>query len=180
MFPQYDVKYVYGIIMDTCKQYRYFVNEYSMLTLLLDIIISIDRIKNDLSLQDQSPFQNSNTPEELFVKDIIGHIEEHFKIVYNDLELNEIAIIIVSSLVKNNYSDITMENIEQSIEPDCTALIQPINTHLMNYDFIDLENDKFMSRLILHINNLLQRLKKKYTKKKSAYGAYKDIVPDDI
>ncbi|MDR2096950.1 MAG: helix-turn-helix domain-containing protein [Spirochaetaceae bacterium] len=45
VFPQYDVKFVYNTIIDTCKRHHFFVNEYSLLTLLLDIVISIDRIK---------------------------------------------------------------------------------------------------------------------------------------
>jgi lichenan operon transcriptional antiterminator len=58
-----------------------------------------------------------------------------------------------------------MENIEQFVDADCAALIQPLKTHLASYDFIDVENGKFMSRLILHVNNLLLRLKKAYTRK---------------
>jgi lichenan operon transcriptional antiterminator len=169
VFPRYDIKYAYHVIVDTCKEHHFFVNEYSLLTLLLDIVISIDRIKNDFSLPEKTAEaeqeQVFDNPEELLVKDIIRRMEAHFCITYNELELAEITVIIVSSLVKTDFDAITMKNIEQFISADCAALIQPLRAHLASYDFIDTENDKFMSRLILHINNLLLRLKKQYIRK---------------
>jgi lichenan operon transcriptional antiterminator len=164
-FPQHDVRYVYRTILDTCREHRFFVNEYSLLTLLLDIVISIDRIKKDFAMPDKPAGQNSDTPEYLLVGDIINRLEEHFHITYNDFERNEITVIIVSSLIKTGLDDITMENVEQFVDADCAALIQPLKVRLASYDFIDVENGKFMSRLMLHINNLLLRLKKGYTRK---------------
>jgi lichenan operon transcriptional antiterminator len=180
VFPRYDVKYVYNAIFDTCKQHRFFVNEYSLLTLLLDIIISIDRIKNNFSPQGRlvrKDKQDFDTPEHLLVKDIIRRIEGHFRITYNDPELNEIMVIIVSSLMKTGSGDITMENIGQFVSADCAALIQPLKTHLSNYDFIDVDNGKFMTRLVLHVNNLLMRLKKDYIRKNPLTGHIKTSCP---
>jgi lichenan operon transcriptional antiterminator len=68
-------------------------------------------------------------------------------------------------LIKTGIDDITMENVEQFVDADCAALIQPLKVCLAGYDFIDVENGKFMSRLILHVNNLFLRLKKGYTRK---------------
>jgi lichenan operon transcriptional antiterminator len=165
VFPQHDVKYVYHTILNTCREYHFFVNEYSLLTLLLDIVIGIDRIKKDFVMPDKPAAQDTDTPEYLLAGDIIRRLEEHFYITYNDFERNEITVIIASSLIKSGLDDITMEDVEQFVDADCAALIQPLKTRLASYDFIDIENSKFMSRLVLHVNNLLLRLKKGYTRK---------------
>jgi lichenan operon transcriptional antiterminator len=164
-FPHHDVRYVYHTVLNACKEQRFFVNEYSLLTLLLDIVISIDRIKKDFVVVDKPAGQDLGTPEYLLAKDIIRRLEEHFHITYNDFEKNEMTVIIASSLIKTGLDSITMENVERFVDADCVALIQPLKTHLASYDFIDVENSKFMSRLILHMNNLLLRLKKGYTRK---------------
>jgi lichenan operon transcriptional antiterminator len=177
VFPLYDVKYVYNAILDTCREHRFFVNEYSLLALLLDIVIGVDRIKNGFALPGGLLKQGFAAPEELLAKDIARRIERCFHITYNDTELNEIAVIIAGSLIKTGFDAVTMNNIEQFVDRDCAALIQPLRDHLENYDFIDVHNDKFMSRLILHVNNLLLRLKKQYTRKNPLAGHIKTSCP---
>jgi lichenan operon transcriptional antiterminator len=164
-FPRHDVKYVYHTILNTCKEHHFFVNEYSLPALLLDIVISIDRIKRNFAMTGRPASHDLDTPEHLLAKDIVRRLEDHFHITYNDSEINEITMIIISNLIKADFKAVTMGNIEQFVNADCAALIQPLKAHLASYDFIDVENDKFMSRLILHINNLLLRLKKGYTRK---------------
>jgi lichenan operon transcriptional antiterminator len=165
VFPQHDVKFIYNTIIEVCKQHHFFVNEYSLLTLILDMAISIDRIKNNFAVPDEAPNEDFEKPEYLPAKDIIRRMEEHFKIKYNDLEISGIAHIIVGHLIRIDLNAVNMENIGQFVDKDCAALIEPLKIHLSGYDFIDAENDKFMLRLILHINNLLLRLKKRYTRK---------------
>jgi lichenan operon transcriptional antiterminator len=177
VFPRHDVKFVYNTIIDTCKQHHFFINEYSLLTLLLDIVISIDRIKNDFTMPDEHIKQELNMPEYLAAKDIIRRMETHFNITYNDLEMNGTALVIVSNLIKTDIDAINMENIEQFVDKDCAVMIQSIKTHLSGYDFVDVSNDKFMSRLILHINNLLRRLKKRYTRKNPLTEHIKTYCP---
>jgi lichenan operon transcriptional antiterminator len=164
-FPQYDVPYVYHTIQDVCKAHHFFVNEYSLLTLLLDMVIGIDRIKKNFAMPDKPPDGVPHTPEQPVVKDLIRRLEAYFHITYNDLERNEMGVIIGSSLIKTGIDAVTMENIERFVDADCAALIPPLKSRLARYDFIDTDNGKFMSRLILHVNNLLLRLKRGYTRK---------------
>jgi lichenan operon transcriptional antiterminator len=164
-FPLHDVRYVYRTIQDICKAHRFFVNEYSILTLLLDIVISIDRVKKNLRLPDAPAKKLPDTPEQLLVNDLIRRLETHFRISFNDVETNEISVIIAGSLIKTDVGAVTLENIERFVDADCAALIQPLREELANYDFIDVENDKFMSRMMLHVNNLLLRLKQGHSRK---------------
>jgi lichenan operon transcriptional antiterminator len=177
VFPQYNVKYVYNTILETCKQHHFFMNEYSLLTLLLDIIISIDHIKNDYTLPEKFFDQDTITPEYLLAQDIARRLEEHFHITYNDFELNEIMVIIVSNLIKADFDKITMKNIDKYVDADCNALIQQLKTQMAGFDFIDVDNDKFMTRFMLHINNLLMRLKNNYERKNPLTDHIKTSCP---
>jgi lichenan operon transcriptional antiterminator len=165
VFPRYNVQYVYNTILDACKLYHFFVNEYLLLTLVLDIVIGIDRIKNDFALSGKPCTCDSTTPEYLLAREIIRRIETYFGITYNDFELSAITGIITGNLVKTGSAAITMKNIGRFVDPDCAALIKPLKTFLSSCDFVDVDNDKFMSRFILHINNLLLRLKTQYVRK---------------
>jgi lichenan operon transcriptional antiterminator len=172
VFPRYNVKYVYNTILETCKRHHSFVNEYSLLSLLLDIAIGIDRIKNGCALPNQSfdkwereGKQDTATPEYILARDIAGHLEDYFHIAYNDFELNEITAIIVSNLIRADFDKIAMNNIDKYVNADCYALITPLKTQMASFDFIDADNNTFMTRFMLHINNLLLRLKNNYERK---------------
>src|SRR5476649_347840 len=54
VFPDYDVELLVSILVEACKSFHYFINEYALLSLVLDVVISIDRIKNNASFT-QSP-----------------------------------------------------------------------------------------------------------------------------
>ncbi|MDR2662974.1 MAG: PTS sugar transporter subunit IIA [Treponema sp.] len=177
VFPRYNIQYVYNAILDICKRHHFFVNEYSLLTLVLDIVISIDRIKNDFALPGKPCRCGGRTPERLLAREITGRIETYFGITYNDLELNELTGIITGNLVKTDSSAVTMENIRGFVDPACAALIEPVKALLSSYDFVDVANDAFMSRFILHLNNLLTRLKTQYVRKNPLTAHIKTSCP---
>jgi lichenan operon transcriptional antiterminator len=176
-FPQHDVRYVYTTVLETCKRHYFFVNEYSLLILLLDIIISVDRIKNSYTLPDKLFDHTVVTAEYRLAQDIVRRLEDHFHITYNKFELNEIMIMIISSLIKADFNEITMQNIDSYVDADCSALLEPLRAQMASFDFIDVDNDKFMTRFMLHINNLLMRLKNNYERKNPLTGHIKTSCP---
>jgi lichenan operon transcriptional antiterminator len=177
IFPQYNVKYVYNTIMEICKRHCFFVNEYSLLTLVLDIMIGVERIKNDYTLPEKLFYQDDVTPEYILARDIVSRLEGYFNITYNNFELNEIMVIIVSNLIKSDFDKITMKDIDKYVNADCYALVQPLRTQMASFDFIDVDNDKFMTRFMLHINNLLIRLKNNYERKNPLADHIKTSCP---
>ncbi|MDR1249460.1 MAG: PRD domain-containing protein [Treponema sp.] len=177
VFPKYNIKYVYNTILEICKRHSFFINEYSLLTLLLDIIISIDRIKNDYTFPNKSFDRDTASPEYLLTRDIVNNLEDYFHIAYNDFELNEILSIIVSNVIKTDFDKISMENIDKYVNVDCNVLIQPLRAQMASFDFIDVDNDKFMTRFMLHINNLLMRLKNNYERKNPLTNHIKTSCP---
>lgn len=46
-FPNIDVEFIHDCVLTTLEAHRYFVNEYSMVNLVLHIAIAIDRIQSD-------------------------------------------------------------------------------------------------------------------------------------
>jgi lichenan operon transcriptional antiterminator len=107
-FPRCDARYVYDTIKDVCKAHRFFVNEYSLLTLLLDIVISVDRITKKRALPEgagaEPEKEAPDTPEQALVDDLVRRLEERFHIVYNSRERNEIAVIMAGSLIKSGLT----------------------------------------------------------------------------
>jgi lichenan operon transcriptional antiterminator len=175
-FPRYNVQFVYSTVVESCKARGFFINEYTILALVLDIIISIDRIKRHFGLSERALYENSGD-EQLLVLDIIRRIEEHFHITYDRFESSELAVIIAGNLIKSNQGSISMNSIRQFVDPLCAGLIDPLGEQLANYDFIDMNNARFMPRFILHINNLVLRLKNRYARKNPLTGHIKTSCP---
>lgn len=97
-FPGFNVELLKTIIQEQCKKYHYFVNDYALMNLVLDIIIGIYRIKNERTFG--SPRKNkaqAGVREQELARKIAAEIESGFEISYSPVELEELTIILLRS-----------------------------------------------------------------------------------
>jgi len=163
VFPDYDVELLVSILVEACKSFHYFINEYALLSLVLDVVISIDRIKNNASFtQSPGDMRKYGEREITLAKRVIGDIERHFAVVYNPLEMEGLTVVLLSSLIKIDMDEINVDNIESIAGKECMQLVRSLCQEMRRYDFIDENNDEFLVRFSIHIKNLLIRLRHGY------------------
>ncbi|MDR2538230.1 MAG: PTS sugar transporter subunit IIA [Bifidobacteriaceae bacterium] len=63
-FPEYDVGALKNLLLEICNQNSYFINEYALIGLVLDLLIKIVRIKNNAN---QSQVDNFHPPAAPFL-----------------------------------------------------------------------------------------------------------------
>ncbi|MHC0463062.1 BglG family transcription antiterminator [Kosakonia cowanii] len=167
-FQKYDINLLVSILIESCKSWRYFINEYALLSLILDVVISIDRIRNDHTFNHCTNVQPSTIKRKFeehetnFAHKVISDIEHHFGVTYNELEAEALTVVLLSSLIRIDMDEIHADNIEELAGKECMELIKLLREEIQRYNFIDGESEQFLVRFTIHIKNLLVRLQHGY------------------
>ncbi len=159
IFPQYDIDQLVYILVEACKVYHYFINEYALLSLVLDVVISIDRIRNNCTFT-QPPIgeRRYDEHEMTLARQVIADIERSFDVIYTPQETEGLTVVLLSSLIRIDMGEIHAGNIEALAGKECMDLVRALREEMRRYDFIDGDSEQFLVRFTIHIKNLLVRL----------------------
>lgn len=157
-FPDIDVEFIRKTLIEILDKHQYFINDYSLINLLLHLTIAVDRIQNQ-SIHDE---QNSQS-EKLFLneytvaQEILEKLAQKFQITYDNTEINELSLLIITRATSLNYKKISKANIEQYIGKDLLAIVHELINSINIFFHKNLFDEDFLVRFALHIRNLLIR-----------------------
>ena len=96
-FEGIDVTFIKDTILNKFEEYHYFINDYSLENLVLHAVITIDRIRNGYSATDEKRSVSLLRSHEYdLARSIVSILEEHFSIRFNEVEVTEFAMLILS------------------------------------------------------------------------------------
>lgn len=163
IFPEIEIELIKDSLLEIFDRFHYFVNDYSLINLVLHITIAIDRIRNrNVNTEDIRDMPPISSHEYELARNIARKIEEDFRIEYNQAEVYELALLLISRATAIDYQSITVSNLEDFITPECLALVKELISDVNSFYYIDLTEPEFLIRFALHIRNLLQRSKNNY------------------
>lgn len=163
IFPEIQIELIKDSLLEIFDRFHYFVNDYSLINLVLHITIAIDRIRNrNVNTEDIRDMPPISSHEYELARGIARKIEQDFRIEYNQAEVYELALLLISRATAIDYQSITVSNLEDFITPECLALVRELISDVNSYYYIDLTEPEFLIRFALHIRNLLQRSKNNY------------------
>lgn len=163
IFPEIEIELIKDSLLEIFDRFHYFVNDYSLINLVLHITIAIDRIRNrNVNTEDIHDMPPISSHEYELVRNIARKIEEDFQIEYNQAEVYELALLLISRATAIDYQSITVSNLGDFITPECLALVKELISDVNSFYYIDLTEPEFLIRFALHIRNLLQRSKNNY------------------
>lgn len=167
-FLEIDVNFIRNTILDVLNEYHYFINDYSLINLVLHIVIAIERIK-DHCTQNEHPASSIEprllSHEYELSRKVISRLEAHFGIIFPDNETSETALLLISRATSLNYQTITVDNLENYIGKNCLELVKELINDVASYYYINLNESEFFIRFALHIKNLLIRAETNYFSK---------------
>ena len=177
-FPDYDLELLQTIIRKECNKFHYFVNEYALLHLVLDIVIGMDRIRKKRTFgSSRKEGRNFGIREQELAQNIAAEIERNFEIRYSLIEVEELTIILLSHLMKVDFATLNSDNIENIVGKKCVEIVEEILDLLKRTYYIDTNNKDFVVKFTLHIKNLLMRLENGYTTKNPLLNHIKNTCP---
>lgn len=166
VFIDIDISFIKQTVLQIFDQYHYFINDYSLVNLVLHITIAIDRIRNqNVNSKDEIETSVSSLPEYALAQHIASRLEEHFQILYKEAEIYEMTLLILSRATTIDYKSINISNLEDFIGKDCLTLVNQMVQEVSTCYYIDLNEPEFLIRFALHIRNLLIRSRNNYFSK---------------
>lgn len=157
-FPSIDIEEIRTDVLDVLNEYHYFINDYSLLNLLLHIAIAINRLSNGCDNGDTTPQSvQLNGQERDLAREVIRRLEQSFSIRFSPAESYELALLLISRASALDYQSITIENLSTYIGEECTDLVRQLIRNVQDFYDIDLSEPEFFIRFALHIHNLLIR-----------------------
>lgn len=179
LFPKIDVNLLQKIITEECKKYQFFINGYAMMSLLVDIIISIERMRNNCTFdltESERPILGERERDLSY--SIASEIEKNFNVQYSETELSELAVNLMSHLMRFDYDKINYENVVEVVGEPCLALALELldDINKKGY-FIDSTNEDFIVKFALHVKNLLPRIKQGHEIKNPLTNHIKTTCP---
>ncbi|MBQ1323446.1 MAG: PRD domain-containing protein [Erysipelotrichaceae bacterium] len=177
-FADIDVTFIKDTILKKFEEYHYFINDYSLENLILHATITIDRIRNGYSAtiaNKMAPFLKSHEYD--LARSIVADLEKRFQIRFNEVEIGEFAMLILSRASNLDYEVVTVDNVRQYVGEDIYQLASDLIQDFSNFFYIDLSQPEFFVRFCLHIKNLLIRSDSGYFSKNPLTDSIKQNCP---
>ena len=177
-FEGIDVAFIKDTILKKFEEHHYFINDYSLENLILHSTITIDRIRNGYittATGGNPVFLRSHEYD--LAASIISELEQHFNIHFNDIEVTEFTMLILSRASNHDYETITMDNVRQYVGEDIYLLAEQLIKEFSSFFYIDLSQPEFFIRFCLHIKNLLIRADNDYFSRNPLTNSIKQNCP---
>lgn len=182
LFPSYDIERISEIILDATRKRHYFINHFSLLNVVMYVIISIDRIKEDFFYEDVElaklkQHKKFDENERKMIYTISSNLGELYQFKYSPLELEELGTILIGNILISDFRNLEQKKLLHLVGPDTLTLVDEMIKDVKDYyGFIEVNQD-FLTRFSLHINNLLTRLKVNYNNKNPLADRIKYAYP---
>ena len=157
-YPQIDIDYIQSTILEVFNTHHMYINDYSLVNLILHIAIAIDRIQTGYSNKSAIPHMLEDTLNQYGVAEMLSkRLEVYFDLAYTQAEIYELSLLIASRATSIDYTALKKSNIKNYIGAGHYQLVKElIKTIEENYSII-IDDPEFFVRFALHIENLIIR-----------------------
>jgi len=178
-FIDYNIEQIERIIINALKKYHYFINDYSLMNLVLHVTITTDRVKNNYSndyIEENNKLLIKEHEYEI-ARNITRELEIAYNIKFNENEIYELSFLIISNATNLDYKNINKLNLDQLVGKDSMNLVKDLIQDISNQYYIDFNEPEFLVRFALHIKNLLIRIKSNSYSKNPLTDSIKSSCP---
>lgn len=145
-------------LVNILESNHFIYNDYSINNIVLHLIITIERIKNNYYIETQ-PFNVERDSIEIHAAtDISRFFKSEFNLPLSDMEIENLAAFLACNLATVDYKIVNSKSIEKQLPEDCTELAHLIINKISDYYYLPNFDDIFFSKFLLHVNNLIKRL----------------------
>lgn len=155
-----------------------YVNDYIMNNLLLHLVITVDRIKNNNSVIHSSDLNKlKRNPETEAANKMADLLEDQYGISFNESERYNFILLLSSKTTLLNYQSLTSSSLNHYVDEHYVNLSQKLLKKVHERYFIEIIDDEFFVKFTLHIRNLIFRAKNEQMVKNPLTYKLKDSYP---
>lgn len=156
-FPFFEPEEIRSHIISIFDQFNYYIDDFSLMNLMLHLLININRIIDGNLLECETSVEQTDDQACTCIDQLCNYLENEFHIALNQREIKEIEILIsaTSVLKDESYADI--------IDVQFLNLSKEIATKVVGHYAIELCDDSFILPFALHLKKLSIRIQKNVT-----------------
>ncbi len=157
-YPKINIDFIRTVILEIFNTNQMYINDYSLVNLILHITIAIDRIKNGYSNAIKIPHLIHNPPNQFSIAETLtNRLEVHFDLVYTQAEIYELSLLIASRATSIDYTSLKKSNLKNYIGAKHYQIVEDLVRMIEENYSIVIDDPEFFVRFALHIENLIIR-----------------------
>lgn len=147
-------------VLTSLNAHGFTVNDNIVDNLVAHIAVLVQRLRDGYSVDFSIPV---TVPEEAkpLVETLANAINERFSVDLPEVEIRYLAFLVIENAIPEQISLSRSSSPSPFFEDKYVALVQTTVRQIAEKYFIDLNNDRFVAFLSLHIRNLVQRAERK-------------------
>jgi len=159
--PNFDLLTIKDIISDSLHSNHYFMDDFSLLNLVLHVAITMERKRLHGILDENEPIEWKTLLNEkirTIVTELIGRIEKRFNVEFLQSEIYHLALLVMTRAVSDSINDVSVDRLSEFAGENVVRLISLMQEKTKEAYNISIVNPDFTIRFSLHLKNLLVRL----------------------
>lgn len=160
--PIFDLKDVKKIVLDSLQEFEYFIDDFSLLNLVMHIAITMERrrltSKPMVHRQVYSKTIKINAHITQIIDKISKDISEKYQIHITEADQYDLSLLIMTRVFNIDPQTISTDELKFIVGIDVMNLVEEIKQKTLHSFYVRLDNHDFVVRFSLHIRNLLIRL----------------------
>lgn len=159
IFGATDLDFIRNCIDSECTSFHYYVNGYTMDSLVLDTAILLDRARRNHT--ETGPHagggDGATERETLLAKALAARFETRFSVRLDDHAIESLALLLMASLLRIDYRGIGMDQLRRVVGGQTLELVDQICGYVRDNYLLEFSSMELYARFALHVRNLVLR-----------------------
>jgi len=157
----------------------WFVNEFGIADVVMHIAIAADRTARDRPLDGGGGAGGGDRPTQTQVAQIIAELaERHLGVHLGSADLQHLATLVLTRVVApDGHEDEASATAPSTLDPEVEAVVREVVTAAADEFLVDIAHDDFISRLALHVQNLMHRAREQAWSRNPLTRSLKSTYP---
>lgn len=163
IFQNYDAEQIRDIILEKLNEVHFFMDEYSLINLLLHILIAMDQQQSSQMIYHEDMSQEFMDLNHHFVSIVDGictRLEELYDVSFTNSNRYQFTLLLMTRAIRNKEIK-GLKQTKLSVSDEILTLVHTVIQEIHKVYDIDLNTNEFMIAFSLHIKNMLIRLREK-------------------
>lgn len=160
----YNIQEIRSELQAVFSRHHIYVNDYSMNNIVIHLLITMDRIQKGYSLHESNPDISQSIPAAQIAvcEDIQKYVSSEFQIHILNGEFQNLLLFVSCNASAVDFSFVNRQNIRQYISEDVIRMTEDVLKKVQDFYYLNAFDDVFFTRFVIHINNLLHRVRNHY------------------
>ena len=156
-YPSYDLAELKRVVQQSLSRHGLEVNEYAINTLILHLVITIDRITEDCTVTTSPVRAAPDDRIDGAVRDMVRYAETQYGVEVDPRETEVLVAVVASKSTLSLGDGVDTDAVASAVGERYVALVRRICKELSEHYLVDIEDEALVAGLGLHIRNLMVR-----------------------